>query len=306
MHRLTMLITPDGEWLSPDTPEFAAALGDPDPDYDSVAFAVKNLGFIKFQMIERSIIEIEFHPRNVGLAGLLVVQQQLLSSTVRLFRVKYFDTEWHSEISSSAEQTITRLSELCAPVFSPPPNERFQVEPQDLSLLFDDEHNPLRPLAQKWRMSFGVFDPTVISLAVTHRLLPRLVIAGIKPHQSDPIWRFIGDGHQWLGKQYKFQGLGEKVADIPDKDYGGWVTEFYKSVASSGQPRYDFVLGSVRYEDETDKPVKPVHYERLMLPWRTPSGEVFVTGCTRKFGTDDIPALDFAVDREATTSVMSS
>ena len=91
MQRLTMLITPDGEWVSPDTPEFLAALGDPDPDYDSVAFAVKNLGFIKFQVIERSIIEIELHPRNVGLAGLLVVQQHLQSSTVKLFRIKFLD-----------------------------------------------------------------------------------------------------------------------------------------------------------------------------------------------------------------------
>ena len=56
VQRLTMLITPDGEWLSPDTPDFLAALGDPAPDYDSVAFAVKNLGFIKFQIIERSEI----------------------------------------------------------------------------------------------------------------------------------------------------------------------------------------------------------------------------------------------------------
>jgi hypothetical protein len=306
MQRLTMLITPDGEWVSPDTPEFFAALGDPEPDYDSAAFAVKNLGFIKFQMIERSIIEIELHPRNVALPALLVVQQQLLSSTVQLFRIKYLDDAWRSEISSSAEQTITRLSELCAPVFSLPTSERFHVEPQDFSLLFDDEYNPLRPLAQKWRMSFGVFDPTVISLAVTYRLLPRLLIAGLKPHQSDPTWRFIGDGHQWIGKQFKFNGIGEKVADVPDKDYGNWASEFYRSVAANGQPRYDFVTGSVRYEDERGKPVKPVHYERLMLPWRTPSGEVFVTSVTRRFGTDDIPALGFAAEREARISAMSS
>jgi hypothetical protein len=306
VHRLTMLITPDGEWLSPETPEFAAALGDPDPDYDSVAFAVKNLGFIKFQVIERSIIEIELHPRTVGLAGLLVVQQQLLSSTVGLFRIKYLDEEWRSEISSSTEQTITRLSELCAPVFSPPSSERFVVEPQDLSLLLSDEHNPLRPLVQKWRVSFGMFDPTIISLAVTYRLLSRLMIAGIKPSQSDPVWRFIGDGHQWIGAQYKVHGLGETVANMPDKDYGGWATEFYKSVAASGQPRYDLVTGSVKYEDESGKPLKPVRYQRLMLPWRTSSDEIFVTMCSKRFGFDDIPALEFEADREARTSAMSS
>jgi hypothetical protein len=41
-----MLITPDGGWVSPDSAEFYTALGDPDPDYDAINFAVKNLGFI--------------------------------------------------------------------------------------------------------------------------------------------------------------------------------------------------------------------------------------------------------------------
>ena len=80
MKQLTILITPDGRWVLPDTPEFLAALGDPKPDYDAIAFAVKNLGFIKLHVIEQSIIEIELHPRNVGLAALLAVQHQLLSS----------------------------------------------------------------------------------------------------------------------------------------------------------------------------------------------------------------------------------
>src|SRR6266404_1275909 len=85
VQRLTMLVTPQGRWVLPDSAEFPAALGDPDPDYDAEAFAVKNLGFIKFRVIERSIIEIELHPRNVKLPALLAVQQQLLSSRIRLF-----------------------------------------------------------------------------------------------------------------------------------------------------------------------------------------------------------------------------
>lgn len=305
VQRLTMLISPDGEWLLPGSAEFLAALGDPQPDYDSVAFAVKNLGFIKFQVIERSIIEIELHPRNVEVTALLVAQQQVLSSPVKLFRIRYFDSEWRSEISASAEQTISRLSELCAPVFTPPASERFRVEPQHLSRVFDDESNPLRPLVLKWRMSFGVFDPSVISLAVTYRLLPRLMIAGVKPRQSDPIVRFIGDGHKWIGSKYRLMGLGNKISDIPDKSYGEWLVEFYRSVATIGRPRYDFITGSIRYEDEDGKPVRPVRYERLMLPWKTPSDEIFVTACTRKFGTDDIPLAEATDARDAKTSAMS-
>ena len=62
MKRLTMLITSDGQWVLEDSVEFLTALGDPNPDYDAASFAVKNLGFIKFQVLDSSIVEIELHP----------------------------------------------------------------------------------------------------------------------------------------------------------------------------------------------------------------------------------------------------
>lgn len=281
MEQLTILISPDGQWVLPGTSDFFAALGEPDPDYDAVAFAVKNLGFIKFQVIRQSIVEIELHPRNVELPALLAVQQQLLSSDVRLFRIKYFEGSWQSEISSSVEFTISRLSELCAPQFTPMANERFLVEPQDFGMLFENEENLLGVIAQKWRICFGHFDPKVITLAMHNGLLPRLAIIGIKPRHQDPVWRFIGDRHRWMGSDYPQTGLGDKVANIPDKEYGEWASEFYRSVAESGRPRYDLVSTSIQFRNEPGKPWRPIRYERLLLPWKTPSDEVFVTMCSK-------------------------
>ena len=306
MQPITTLISPDGEWILPSSPAFFSALGETEPGIDRVGFAVKNLGFIKLESIENLITEVELHPRNVELPALLAAQQHILSSPVRLFRIKYLRETWHSEISASAEKTISRLSELCVPVLILPTSNRFCVEAKDLNLLFEDCYNAMRPLAQKWRAGFGVFDSAVISLAAQYGLLSRFMIAGIKGNRADPTWRFLGEGHKWIGDEYRMQGLGEKVTNMPDKDYGGWATEFYRSVAETGKPRYDIVKGSVQYEDESGKPLKPVHYERLMLPWRTPSGEVFVTMCSRRYGTDDIPSIDLEALWDSKTSAMSS
>lgn len=274
---LTMLVTSGGQWLLPDSTEFLAILGDPDPDYDAIAFAIKNLGFVKFQSLGNSVIEIELHPRNVELPALLAVQQQLLLSSVRLFRIKHYDELWHSEITISAERAITRLSELCARDTAPPPSERFSVELRNYSDLLSNDTSPLRPLAQKWRMSFGLFDPTVISFAISHQLLTGLMVVGVDPREGDPIFRFIGDAHNWLGRSYHVAAIGEKVENQPDKEFGGWVSEFYKSVASSNHPRYDMVTASVQYQEESGKPRRVVRYERLLLPWKTPTDEIFVT-----------------------------
>ena len=67
---------------------------------------MKNLGFIKFQILDNSIIEIEVHPRNVEIPALLAVQQQILTSHIKLFRLKYFEVSWKSEIICSAELAV--------------------------------------------------------------------------------------------------------------------------------------------------------------------------------------------------------
>ena len=297
VNRLTMLVTSNGEWVLPDSEEFLRALGDENPDYDSVGFAIKNLGFIKYELVGQSIVEIDLNPRNVEFPALLAVQQQILTAGVNLFRIRYFDNSWHSEISSSSEHTIGRLSELCTPVFAPPPTEKFIVEPIDYSKLLEDEGNQFRPLAQKWRISFGHFDPNVIALAMNNQLLSRMMIVGVKPRQEDPIFRFIGDGHRWFGNSYHVNAIGEKVEHQPDHEYGSWVSEFYKAVARSGQPRYDLVTAALRYEEEDGKPRRTVRYERLLLPWKTPSDETLVTLCSKVVGCSNMGGSESAVAR---------
>lgn len=275
VQRVTMLATPDGEWVFEGTPEFHAALGDPDPDYDAALFAVKNLGFISMETMGETVIEITLHPRNVELPALLAVQHQLHSSRVQLFRLKYFDTAWNSEIVYSPERAISRLSDLCSRPVAPPQSQKYQVDPQDYSLLFQTNDNPLRLMIQKWRMSFGYFDSSVISFVIKHQLLSRTVVVGVKPRKSEPVFRFIGEGHEnWLDREQQFQIIGEKVQNLPDKEYGGWVSEFYRGVAATGEPRYDLVTAAIQ---NSPKPYL-TRYERLLLPWKmNSSDEILVT-----------------------------
>lgn len=296
MNRLTMLVTADGEWVLEDSTEFRAALGDPKPDYDANSFAVKNLGFIKVQSVDNLVIEIELHPRNVEFPALLAVQQHLLSTEVKLFRIKYFDMAWHSEITCSSEQTIAKLAELCCPKLIPRPNEKFIVEPMDCAALFDNEESPLRPMLQKWRMSFACFDSSVISLAIQHQLLSRMAIVGVKPRQPDPVFRFIGDGFRWLEHHHQLHVIGQKVEDLPDKDYGLWVAEFYKSVAAAGQPRADYVTAQMHPWPHVEQ-AYATRYERLLLPWKTPSGEIFVSSWSKKLEDETSSALASSVTK---------
>ena len=86
----------------------------------------------------------------------------------------------------------------------------------------------------------------------------------------------------WAGSRYQFTGLGDKLENFPDKDYGSWVAEYYKSVASTGQPRYDHITASIQREATPYE----THYERLMLPWTTDSDEILVTMFSKRFAAN--------------------
>jgi len=285
-----MLVTAEGKWVLPDSEEFLAALGDPNPDYDAVGFAVRNLGFVKFQVLDRLVTEIELCPRNVDLRALLAVERLLCEAGTNLFRVRYLADEWHSEISASAEHTLARLRELCAPVFEPPPTDRFRVEAQDPAVLFDTQRGrstPLGRLAIKWRVAFGNFDEGVLDIASRNDLLSLMAIVELGPGDKSPVFRFIGDGHSWAHRQFKVDGIGEKVENMPDKEYGHWITEFHRSVASNGQPRLDRCTATIEFHGDSDTSRrKAVVYDRLLLPWRMPSGKLLITSCA---AAKDVP-----------------
>jgi len=112
---------------------------------------------------------------------------------------------------------------------------------------------------------------------------------------TEPVFRFIGDGHaNWLDSAEHLHVIGEKLENLPDKDYGGWASEFYKSVASTGEPRYDYVTAAIQRRPQTFV----TRYERLLLPWKTSSDEVLVTLWSR--------GLSSSADAAATVSETES
>jgi hypothetical protein len=113
-HAIKLLVGPNGRWFYENSPEFLSELGDLRPDYDSVHFAIKNLGFIKFVRFG-SLVEITMHPRNVEESALHAAQNLVSASQARMFRIRYFDNSWELETASSPRQAVSRMFELCAP-----------------------------------------------------------------------------------------------------------------------------------------------------------------------------------------------
>src|SRR5262249_22701606 len=153
--------------------------------------------------------------------ALLALEKLLGEVGTNLFRIKYLEEDWHSEIFASAEQTVARVRQLCAPTFEPLRTERFHVEAQDPAILFSQARRAegFGPMAMKWRVAFGNFDNSVVGFAGRKDLLPLLAITSVPKKGGQPIWRFLGGAHRWGGDAYRMEGIGRPIEAMPDREY---------------------------------------------------------------------------------------
>jgi hypothetical protein len=275
----TLLVSSEGAWLRGDSPALHQAIGYPEPDFDAVGFAVRNLGYIKLETVDDVLLDVEFHPLHVTRIAHDAAQDHLRSSHPRLVRLRYLADDWRSELAVSTELAARRLAELCAPYVVPvverPP---FAVTPLGERRLFDpEEDGALRLLFQKWRAAFHQFDDSVLPFAARRGLAERMLIVGVAPGLEDPVFRYIGAQFWGFGRDFFLRAVGETLRQQPDRRFGEWVSQFYQEVAASRKPRFDRIEARI----EGSARGSEYRYDRLMLPWGTPSGEVLVTVCSR-------------------------
>lgn len=273
MQQLTVLVTSDGKRLLPEGDEFFATLARLAPGYDAIGFAVASLGFIKFQVLD-GVTVVELHPRTVGRQALTAVERRIAELGDGVYQIRYLDTDWLSETAFTADAAIDRLRELAEPVAEAASTERFTVEPQDYGRLLRDTDSPLHILSQKWCSSFGEFDERILVFAADNGFSQRMMLAAVARNRPDPAFRFIGGGFPWLEADFPSRCVGQTLDSLPDKQYGAWLSGFYKSVALRGEPRYDRVTAQIR---TAAGGYFAAHYERLLLPWRAPSGDMVVS-----------------------------
>jgi hypothetical protein len=277
MQVTTALISPQGAWFPGSGPALNEAIGYPDAAFDAAAFAVRNLGYIKFETIENILLDIEFDPHHVAPAGLALAQAHLAASLHRLVRLRYFSREWLTEVAVSADQAARRLSELCAPYQAIADDMPYTATRLgDRALFSPAEDGARRALFQKWRASFHQLDDTILPFAIRRGLAGSMTVVGVVPG-NEPVFRYIGEQLWGFGNDFFLRAIGEKVRQLPDKSFGEWLAQSYLEVASSRRPRFD------RVDARVANSARGTHYryDRLMLPWGTPSGDVLITVCSR-------------------------
>lgn len=293
---MDFLITAEGDWLESGSKEVEIRVGYDDPDFDLTTFAVKNLGFIQVTWTTPTSVRVRFHPDQVASGALSGLKSRRETFGNAKVEVSWLTRSWQTRHFQNAQQAIEHVDALATAVKIT--SCRYRATPLDLSTLDGEQNHPLKLMLQKWRVSFRKFSDSVIPFTIQHGIFSRMMIVGVRKSAPDPTFRFIGDGFAALyGESFPVNAIGDRIENQPDKEYGAWVSPFYSEVAVTSVPRLDVVDAVV--PQFTRGPW--VRYQRLLLPWETPSGEVFVTlaSATLAFGA---PANDLSADQAAVTA----
>jgi hypothetical protein len=267
---MQFLITSDGEWLVAGSKEAEARVGYESPDFDLTGFAVRNLGFIEVLWEMPGRVRLRLHPDQLAPGALSSLKARLDTFGDATIVVEWLTRQWQDQEFAGAAGAVARIDDLVACVGRTP----YRATRQDIATLEKAGDHPLKLLLQKWRVSFNRFSESVMPFAMQHGIFSRMMIVGVRKSAPDPTFRYIGDGFATMyGESFTVNAIGEKIENQPDKAYGAWVRPFYAEVAQSGAPLFDVVDAILPKLARGPW----VRYQRLLLPWQTPSGEVFVT-----------------------------
>lgn len=288
MKRSALLVTSDGQRVLPETDAFFATLARLVPGSDPIGFAVSELGFVKFHQADDAVTTIELDPRSVDRRALLRAERQIRDCGATAFCVRTTGAAASASALLSAAEAVSRLRELPAPPAKPAAAGRFTAQPLDYASLLRKTDDPFCRLGRKWCSAFGAFDPSIMAFINENRLQSRFVVFGVTRRTEEVVFRFVDDLDNWMTLQCGVNPIGESLENVPDREYGTWVAQFYRAVARTGEPRCDVVSGTFLNATDTRYACR---YERLLLPWKTASDETLVTLVSRVvWRSTDAPA----------------
>src|SRR5258708_6673337 len=106
-----LLVDDLGESWPAGSPEFLKRLGDDNPDYDAVDYAVRNLGYIALRRHADSV-RITCRPEFVSPVSLVGLLYVLVDLHPRRVALTLFSDTWRTEIVASVDDAMARIEAL--------------------------------------------------------------------------------------------------------------------------------------------------------------------------------------------------
>jgi len=258
------------------------------------------LGMVKVTDYPR-LIDVHWDIRHVTPGALDAVLNHLIRLDIvrnekPMIALKFFFGAWNSELYDSPDKAVDRILEL-SEYADVTPSNAITIANVDLDRI-GYSHPLVREFYDRWRAMDGILESG--PSGDLGGLKDRSLILGLDSLDERLIYRSAGKnsmaGHL-LGSDWPFEVLGMEVDRCnSDDEYESEVCSDYPDVLVSGEPRLDHIRAF--FQLDGDDPMW-LNYQRLLLPWKTRSGEPLVMCFSQPSQTLEVPFLEAATEEAA-------
>jgi hypothetical protein len=274
--KIPQLIGPDGRIWIAGSVELRRHLGFYGT-VDLAEYAVRNLGYVGLRLSGWRAA-ISARPKAFSPACFRRLIEMLVESQVRqvVLRLICNRPDLPIEVYHDVDEVVARLSALSVAAPSAPLDRpRVILESLSLDRLAPGLGTRQSTLYASWRRRRGV--------------LGRETVSGIAaaPRSDSGLWvRIAGGGRAIVETWPNYitvyppdaveRLLGGDLSDQPDREYAAGTGEGFLRVAHREQPRLELVDAIIT--PSPNAAPRRSRYDRLLLPWRSESGERWVSG----------------------------
>lgn len=272
----TLVIDDKGESWPLDAPRLRSVLICPQPDVDVIAYAVRNLGYVLLRQQGR-MVRAEMRPelvRPATLIGLYYALLDLQPDQILLSRLVE---------TGSTHELFHDLSEFVATVERDIGDDEMQrrrpafaLSPRSLLHLDRSRYARFLPAVSLWSAARGYLPGDLLSRLRAQGVPKRVALLRNPVGTGRLVYEHVGSGYSFIGHACSpLLLIGQDIDMLPDRDYGQWAARSYYQCLADHKPRLETVSAVMR---RTDGQRLWSYYDRVLLPWRSGDGSIFVLG----------------------------
>jgi hypothetical protein len=299
------LIDSAGRVWDPFDEQLLAVLGDADPDYDILAYAVRNLGAVDVNVRDQ-VATLRFRWLTVSRGALASLTRMLITLPVDAVVIHSETKLWNEHRFLNTAEAIEWLeaaqeggSDISKAINRQEKSHHLVATPRTLKSIGD---RPLSRLEEaddhfsfffkKWRLAQKKFSTDITEALVRFGDLDRSVVAREQSSNSTLVFEHVGSRITLYNRSddaWTFRFSGRPVTEQPDPEYGRYTDRVFRQVLDSAEPRFDHIDAVV----SDGRGAQRFQYDRLLLPWQLNSGERVLTSLSFKT-SPDLVAPDLA------------
>ncbi len=198
----------------------------------------------------------------------------LVTKQVERAVIDYPGERPESELLTTQQDIVARLDEIRGEAPGEPPRAAFFLERMSLARLDDTRRLPMRTAMRAWTKARGRM--TVAELKrETGRIDSRRMLVRVRGFERLET-NAVSDVIRTYLPCERMSMLGRELEEQPDGIYGEWLAVAYRELAEDGEVEPGLQLVEAVVTAPGGQPVR-TRYERLLLPWRSPGGDRWIT-----------------------------